>query len=556
MLIGDEGAAVDLDPEEIQRWSPKAVASCLAVTDENNQNLTTAEKELLLLHCRYGHANLGWIQSLLSQPRDGSQPTLQCKHRAAATTSRKIFCTACNLGKAKSRSPTGTLQVAQHPDPIRADDLNPGDCVSIDIFQSATPGRTLGDRASNNRFAGGTIFCDHATSLIYVSSQASLKGGETTMSKRKFEQWAAEQNVPRIEAYRADNKPFANKTFQADVDSLGQSISFSGVGAKHQNGVAERSIQTISNWARTMLLHQVLHWPEQADLTLWPFALEHAVYIWNRLPRKGGKLSPLELFTRTKDPGYASLQSLHVWGCPTYVLDATLQDGKKLPKWSPRARRGIYLGLSNQHSSTVARVMHTGTKNVSSQFHFVCDDHFSTVTSEGLEEEQFSRRKWDSLIETGYEALWEDADVVGCLRQRKRFGRIDPGRLPKLGIRGSSSLYLEAQGPLTREPHRQFGPPQFSTPPRCQGHDNQDNLSPRCPFHNCKTHFGHQIQSNRLPRLHPRFPNLHMDCQRRSGSKMERKCLLSLKFPIGRRPQRELSLQFVNLVSLQTIREM
>jgi hypothetical protein len=25
----------------------------------------------------------------------------------------------------------------------------------------------------------------------------------------------------------------------------------------------------------------------------------------------------------------------HVWGCPVYVLDKTLGDGKKIPKWKP-----------------------------------------------------------------------------------------------------------------------------------------------------------------------------------------------------------------------------
>eukprot|EP00934_Nitzschia_sp_Nitz4_P006833 Nitzschia sp. Nitz4//scaffold525_size3836//2031//2952//NITZ4_009259-RA/size3836-processed-gene-0.0-mRNA-1//-1//CDS//3329553952//6823//frame0 len=265
------------------------------------------------------------------------------------------MCAACNFGKAARRSPSGTLQVSQHPDPIRADDLQPGDCVSIDQFQSSSPGRTFGDRYSNNRFTGGTLFCDHASALIYVVPQVSLKGGETVLAKRRFEQWAHQNNTSTILSYRADNKPFANLEFQADIDRCGQRISFSGVGTHHQNGVAERSIRTISDWARTMLLHQVLHWPEQADLTLWPFALEHASYVWNHLPRRGGKLSPIELFTRSKDPGYASLQSLHVWGCPTHVLDPKLQDGQKLPKWAIRSRRGVYLGLSDQHSSTVAR---------------------------------------------------------------------------------------------------------------------------------------------------------------------------------------------------------
>jgi uncharacterized protein (UPF0264 family) len=45
-----------------------------------------------------------------------------------------------------------------------------------------------------------------------------------------------------------------------------------------------------------------------------------------------------------------------------YVLDATLQNGKKLPKWNKRARMTQFIDVSRSHSSTVALVrnLHTG----------------------------------------------------------------------------------------------------------------------------------------------------------------------------------------------------
>jgi hypothetical protein len=43
---------------------------------------------------------------------------------------------------------------------------------------------------------------------------------------------------------------------------------FSGVGAHHQNGVAEHSTRTVTQWAQSMLFHSILHWPEVADLKL------------------------------------------------------------------------------------------------------------------------------------------------------------------------------------------------------------------------------------------------------------------------------------------------
>jgi hypothetical protein len=47
--------------------------------------------------------------------------------------------------------------------------------------------------------------------------------------------------------------------FVADLESKGQTIDYSGTGARHQNGVAERAIQTVTRWARSMFLHSIIH---------------------------------------------------------------------------------------------------------------------------------------------------------------------------------------------------------------------------------------------------------------------------------------------------------
>ena len=131
----------------------------------------------------------------------------------------------------------------------------------------------------------------------------------------------------------------------------------SGSGAHHQNGVAESSIQTVISWARTLPLHAAIHWPEMADCKLRPFALKHAVYLWNFLPYQQTKLSPLELISGSCITNYTHLQELHVWECPTFVFDPRLQDGKKLPKWSPRSCLSCFMGYSNSHSSTVSLIL-------------------------------------------------------------------------------------------------------------------------------------------------------------------------------------------------------
>jgi hypothetical protein len=127
------------------------------------------------------------------------------------------------------------------------------------------------------------------------------------------------------------------------------------------------------------MLHAIIMWPDQADLALWPFALDHAVFLWNNLPQRESKMAPIELFSGQKLTSYDHLQRLHVWGCPVYVLDPKLQDGKKIPKWQPRARRGQFLGYSKDHSTTIGLILNNATGHISPQFHVVYNDVFTSV---------------------------------------------------------------------------------------------------------------------------------------------------------------------------------
>ena len=167
-----------------------------------------------------------------------------------------------------------------------------------------------------------------------------------------------------------------------------------------------------------MLLHACIHWPDNVNLELWPFALEYAVWIWDNLLNRESLLAPLEVFTSSKFPSYAHLHGAHVFGCPAYVLDLKLQDGKKLPKWTPRLRRGQYLGPSPMHSTTIGHILNLRTGSISPQFHVVYDDLFTTVPNAEnggvLDLENFCEASWRMLIESGVECtLWCKYDHTG-----------------------------------------------------------------------------------------------------------------------------------------------
>ena len=111
-------------------------------------------------------------------------------------------------------------------------------------------------------------------------------------------------------------------------------------------------------------------------------SVKHAAWVYNHVPNRLSSLTPLELLTKTKADHRDFLRS-HVWGCPVFVLDPKLQDGKKIPKWNHGCRLGQFLGFSDEHSSLVANVQNLSTGFVSPQDHVVFDDMFQTVYSSG-----------------------------------------------------------------------------------------------------------------------------------------------------------------------------
>ncbi|KAG7361832.1 hypothetical protein IV203_036933 [Nitzschia inconspicua] len=164
----------------------------LSVADETNQNLTSSQKELLLWHWRLGHSHFSWVQRLASAPRTDRRHILTTK--TTCSTASPPCCAACSLAKLKRRTPPGPVGgIAPPAMQIRSDDLHPGDCISVDQYVSSVPGRlphTAGKESSKDKYHGGTIFVDHATSFLFLVNQVSLSAGETIHSKVAFERFA------------------------------------------------------------------------------------------------------------------------------------------------------------------------------------------------------------------------------------------------------------------------------------------------------------------------------------------------------------------------------
>ena len=139
-----------------------------------------------------------------------------------------------------------------------------------------------------------------------------------------------------MEYISGNGTAFTSKSYTAHLSNFSKIQQFSGVGAHHHNGVAEKAIQTTMSIPRTMMLHSAIHWPEVSDPSLWPMAVQYATYLYNKNLDPSTGICPDDLFTKTRWE-QRKFHDLHVWGCPLYVLDKTISDGKKLPHWKPRA---------------------------------------------------------------------------------------------------------------------------------------------------------------------------------------------------------------------------
>lgn len=157
----------------------------------------------------------------------------------------------------------------------------------------------------------------------------------------------------------------------------GQKLTFSGVGAHHQNGRAEKRIRDLQDLARTSLIQANRMWSDAISAHLWPYALRHANDSINKTHFKGKDLTPIELFSGSDV--IPNITQSHPFGCPAYALDGIVQSGQKAPKWSSRARMAVYLGASPQHASTVGLLLSLTTGLISPQFHVRYDDTFQTL---------------------------------------------------------------------------------------------------------------------------------------------------------------------------------
>ena len=366
-----------LPPEDIEepdtsiRKGPLTFDPSPPLDEDEDAPLAAADDqaELMRWHYRLGHLPFPKLKQLA---RNGEIPK-----KLAKLTAPK--CAGCLFG-AMTKLPWRGKESKSSHEVFTA--TKPGETVSVDQMTSTEVGffAQLKGALTKKRYRCCTIFVDNYSRLRYVHLQVDDTAEETMKAKHAFEKYAAEHGVS-IKHYHCDNGRFADNLFKQSCESNRQRLTFCGVNAHFQNGIAERAIRDLSDSARKQLLHARSRWPAAVHFALWPYALRNAALLHNSLPVLEDGTSRLELFSSIRVGG--NMKHMHTFGCPVFALQNALASGKTLPRWSPRARLGLNLGPSPNHARNVYLVLNLVTGCVSPQYHCKFDDFFETTRHGG-----------------------------------------------------------------------------------------------------------------------------------------------------------------------------
>jgi hypothetical protein len=148
-----------------------------------------------------------------------------------------------------------------------------GECISVNQMMSTEVGfyTQMKGKLTKKRYRCATIFVNHYSRLRLVHLQIDDLLIKTEASKRAFETFAAEHGV-KIQHYHCDNSCFSENDFKQACLKQCQQLTFCGMNAHFQNGIAERSIQDLLESVRKQLLHACARWLQTVHFALWPYA--------------------------------------------------------------------------------------------------------------------------------------------------------------------------------------------------------------------------------------------------------------------------------------------
>jgi hypothetical protein len=176
-------------------------------------------------------------------------------------------CPGCAYGKAHQR-PWRHKGIHNHKKLRTA--TAPGQVVSVDQLVNPTPGfvPTHRGRPTTKRYIGATVFANNFSDFTYVHFLMTKMDAESTIEANLAFKRVSSSHGVTIRHYHSDNGLFDMKAFKNSISKVGQTLSFCGVNAHHQNGKAENIIKDVTTGGRTALLHAAHRWPAATDASL------------------------------------------------------------------------------------------------------------------------------------------------------------------------------------------------------------------------------------------------------------------------------------------------
>ena len=198
--------------------------------EDSKLSMSDPKEELLRWHHRLGHISFKAIRLLA----------------AAGVLPKRLLqvhipkCAAYQYGS-MTRKPWRSKAAPSKIKPTIVE--QPGNCISVDQMESSMPGfmAQMKGRLTRRRYNYATIFVYHRSRLKYVHLQESITSEQMVEAKSAFETNASKYGVT-IKHYHVDNGRFADNLFIKSVSDQHQTITFCGVNAHFQNGIAEKAI--------------------------------------------------------------------------------------------------------------------------------------------------------------------------------------------------------------------------------------------------------------------------------------------------------------------------
>jgi hypothetical protein len=201
------------------------------------------QAELMQWHYRLGHLSFPKLKLLA---KNGEIP-----RRLAKIPPPK--CTGCLFG-AMTKLPWHGKESKSSHKVFTA--TKPGENISVDHMISTQVGffAQLKGKLTSKRYRAASIFVDQFSCLRYVHLMQDLLSDKPIKAKEAFKQFAAKHGIT-IKHYYCNNGQFADNAFQQACQQNKQQLTFCGVNAHVQNGIAERAIRDLSESAQRQLLH-------------------------------------------------------------------------------------------------------------------------------------------------------------------------------------------------------------------------------------------------------------------------------------------------------------